>query len=179
MRVKIGPYRSWWGPYQIADKIPFISEDRAEKIGDWLADTWVNDFCNWIQEKKNRKIDIRIDPYDTWSMDHTLALIIVPMLKQLRDTKHGSPLVDDEDVPPHMRYSSLGPDDPEWWPDNWVHYKWEWVLNEMIWTFEQLADDDDRGEQLFMLDRDKYNEYNDRVKNGLRLFGKYYRGLWD
>lgn len=178
MRVKIGPYIDWIGPYQIADKIPFISEKRAEKIGDWIAKTWINDFCEWIQEKRNRKIDVRIDPYDTWSMDHTLALIIVPMLKQLRDTKHGSPLVDNEDVPPHMRYSDQKYDKDGWdMGDNWVHYKWEWILNEMIWTFEQLTKDDDL--ELYSLDKDKYTEYNDRVTNGLRLFGKYYRGLWD
>jgi len=39
---------------------------------------------------------ILLDPYDTWNMDHTLALIIVPMLKQLKATKHGAPCVDDE-----------------------------------------------------------------------------------
>ena len=173
MRVKIGPYREWIGPWQIADKIPFLSEDTKDKIAEWLSHTWVGDFCERIHEKKKRKIDIRIDPYDTWSMDHTLALIIHPMLKQLRDDKHGSPCVDDEDVPSHMRYGDSKGE------DNWVHYKWDWVLNELVWTFEQLAADDDRGEQLFMLDREKYNEYNDRVTNGLRLFGKYYRGLWD
>lgn len=31
---------------------------------------------------KERKISIRIDPWDVWNMDHTLALIIVPMLKK-------------------------------------------------------------------------------------------------
>jgi len=31
MKVTLGPYRDWWGPYQIADKIPFISEDTADK----------------------------------------------------------------------------------------------------------------------------------------------------
>ena len=179
MKIRIGPYIHWFGPFQIAEKIPFISEDTQDKIAEWISETWITRFLTWIHEKRNRKIDIRIDPYDTWSMDHTLALIIVPMLKQLRDTKHGSPLVDNEDVPPHMRYSSLGPDDPEWWPDNWVHYKWEWVLNELIWTFEQLIKDDDRVIELFSLDLVKYMEYNDRIKNGLRLFGKYYRGLWD
>ena len=105
MKVYIGPYTNWIGPYQIADKIPFIREQTKEKIGDWLAETWVLDFCSWIDSKKERKIKVRIDPYDTWNMDRTLAVIILPMLKQLKQTKHGSALVDDEDVPPEMRYS--------------------------------------------------------------------------
>lgn len=176
MKVHIGPYRNWIGTYQIADKIPFISEDTADKIGEWLSKTWVNDFCNWIESKKKRKEYIRIDKYDTWNMDHTLALIILPMLKQLRDNKHGSPYVDEEDLPPHMRHGFPEPDhNGNYGNDNWVHYKWEWVLNEMIWTFEQIVEEnDDYGFDIL-----GYKEYNERIQNGTRLFGKYYRGLWD
>ena len=107
MKVSIGPYVNWVGPYQIANKIPFLSEETKEKIGCWLSETWVNDFCNWFYNKIERKIKVRIDPYDTWSMDGTLALIILPMLKQLKATKHGSPESDLEDVPEHMRYEDV------------------------------------------------------------------------
>ena len=209
MRVYIGPYKNWIGPYQISDKIPFISEDKRHEIGAWLAKTWVNNVCEWFYSKKERNIKIRIDKYDTWNMDNTLALIILPMLKQIKETKQGSPLVDDEDVPSHMRHTfSKGPDDYET-DDRWVHYKWEWVLNEMIWAFEQELDDswedkfvhgtpvydwnkweDDDGVPYqrvqmtqtnpdYWVDRDGIKEYNNRINNGFRLFGKYYRGLWD
>ena len=103
MKVYIGPYKNWIGPYQLADMIPFISEDTSFKIGTWLAKTWVNNVCEWFYSKIDRKIKVHIDKYDTWSMNNTLAHIILPMLKQLRDTKHGSQFVDDEDVPAHMR----------------------------------------------------------------------------
>ena len=46
-----------------------------------------------------RNIKVHIDPYDTWNMDSTLSHIILPMLIQVRETKHGSPVIDDEDVP--------------------------------------------------------------------------------
>jgi hypothetical protein len=46
---------------------------------------------------------IKIDRWDTWNMDSTLAPIILPMLKQLREDKHGSGIVDIEDVPEHLR----------------------------------------------------------------------------
>lgn len=159
MKVHLGPYRNWIGPYQIADKI-FFWIDRngiyaeeperykrwdyrtAERLGDWLASTWVNDFCRWIELKKSRKVKIRIDPYDTWNMDHTLALIILPMLKQLKATKHGSPLVDDEDVPEHLRSTAARPKENEWDTDDHHHVRWDWVLDEMIWAFEQRLDDD-------------------------------------
>ena len=203
MKVYIGPYKKWWGPYQIANLIPFVSEDTSEKIGDWLAKTWVNKVCEWFYSKNERKIKVRIDRYDTWSMDHTLGLIILPMLKQIKETKHGSPYVDDEDVPAHMRHTlSKGPDDYET-EDRWIHYKWDWVLNEMIWAFEthlneaweepfihgtpdyefDVFDDDYkvmRQKNLnYWVDSDKIKEYNDRIDNGFRLFGKYYRNLWD
>jgi len=100
MKVSIGKYPDWIGPYQIADAVFFWLEkwpdDELEKrwdyqlrdkFGDWLASTWVNDFCMWVHDKCRRKIKIQIDPYDTWSMDHTLSLIIIPMLKQLKEAK--------------------------------------------------------------------------------------------
>lgn len=209
MKVYIGKYINWIGPYEIAEWVPFTNESQQHKIGEWLAGTWVKDFCNWIYSKKQRKIKVRIDNYDTWSMDNTLALIILPMLKQLKETKHGSPYVDDEDVPAHMRHTfSKGPDDYETC-DPWVHYKWDWVLNEMIWAFElQLTDDwedqfrhgepeidwelvsGEEGDEKalykmkridngYWVERNKIKEYYDRMDNGFRLFGKYYRNLWD
>jgi len=209
MKVYLGPYKKWWGPYQLAELIPFVSEDTHNKIGDFLAETWVNNVCEWFYSKTKRKVEVRIDKYDTWNMDNTLALIILPMLKQIKETKQGSPLVDDEDVPSHMRHTfSKGPDDYET-DDRWIHYKWEWVLNEMIWTFEQELDDSwedqfvhgepdyefihvggevgtesELNEMIqknpnYWVDREGIKEYNDRINNGFRLFGKYYRGLWD
>ena len=46
-----------------------------------------------------REISVKIDKWDTYSMDHTLAMIAHPMLVQLRDTTHGSPFVVFEDRP--------------------------------------------------------------------------------
>jgi hypothetical protein len=121
MKIDIGPYKNWVGPYQIAEKILFWIPKYDEKncfeytkaydkyvhpFGEWLAedkngnDSWLTKFCQWIESKRKRKMKIRIDHYDTWSMDSTLATIILPMLKQLKATKHGSGYVELEDVPP-------------------------------------------------------------------------------
>jgi hypothetical protein len=207
MKVYIGPYKTWWGVYQTVDLLQKvgISEERCEKIGDWITNnTPAEDFFQIINKiTGERKIKIRIDDYDTWSMDNTLALITLPMLKQLQATKQGSAMVDDEDVPPHMRHT-LKKDEDDWETDDrWVHYKWEWVLKEMIFAFENLLDEDwedkfrhgepkyefkpldgDFSEMIqtnpdFWVDIDGRTEYNNRIDNGLRLFGKYYRGLWD
>jgi hypothetical protein len=240
MKVKIGPYRSWFGPYQLAEKILFwipkekdeygfpYTAKRVHDFGEWLAhgsvkpeqgfdewvrdddraETWIYKLLKWIDKKKKRKIRVHIDRWDTWSMDNTLAHITLPMLKQLQATKHGSPFVDDEDVPETLRSTSAPPLTEEQKnvhdvDDN--HFKrWEWVLDEMIFAFQSEVDDnwEDQftiGEYDFrskktednlyqmvqgpnhtaVTDWDGHKAYADRMKNGFRLFGKYYQGLWD
>jgi len=184
MKVNIGPYRNWIGPYQIAEKILFwrdkYEDDSVHKLGTWLSNTFLNKICNWIHKKKKRKVKICIDSYDTWNMDHTLGLIIVPMLKQLRDHGSGSGRVDDEDVPEYLRSTSAPPKKEEYdIDDNW-HKRWEWVLNEMIWAFEQVIDENN-DDEFFKngFDSEGYKAHGERIQRGTTLFGKYYRGLWD
>ena len=45
--------------------------------------------------RKNKAETIIID-FDVWNLDHTLALIIVPALKILKQKKQGSPFVKNE-----------------------------------------------------------------------------------
>ena len=210
MKVIIGPYKNWIGPYQIADAIfwwqdKFDDEcvwaDRAHRFGTWLSenkdgsDSWLMKLCKWIESKRKRQVYVRIDKYDTWSMDHTLGYIILPMLKQLQATKHGAPNVDDEDVPDNLKSTSAEPKAEEWDTDSNHFLRWDWVLDEMIWAFEQQADNADskfftHAEKLpgedFMdtikrsqVDFEGLDAWQKRKANGYRLFGKYYEALWD
>jgi hypothetical protein len=201
MRVYIGPYKNWIGPYQIADAIFFWVDRRgifpdddprhdrwdykaAETFGGWLANIkWLDKSCRWLCDKRKRTIKVRIDEYDTWSMDHTLALIISPMLKQLKATKHGSPFVSDEDVPEHLRSTAapeLTEDEKNWGEtDALFHARWIYVLNEMIFAFDLELDDEWEDEYYKNSNYDEMNKVFERQKNGYRLFGKYYNGLWD
>lgn len=138
-------------------------------------------WSNWLYDKfgyePKQKIKVHIDKWDTWSMDHTLAPIILPMLKQLKETKHGSPDVDDNDVPEELRSTSAPPKEKDWdIDDNW-HKRWDWVMDEMIYAFDCKANKDD----VFMRfdDRAEQEKEQDRISNGFRLFGKYYENLWD
>jgi len=157
---------------------------------------------NWFGYSPKQKTKIRIDRYDTWSMDHTLAPIILPMLKQLKETKHGSPMVDMKDVPQELRatkkqldaYGWNGETDPKFFD------RWDWVLDEMIWAFEQKCRDDWEsdyyeyrkigpeeekdpdslfGLKLVWEDREGRKAHQERMSNGFRLFGKYFESLWD
>lgn len=202
MKVFIGPYRDWIGPYQLANKIFFWVNRRGifadepaiynrwdykmeEKFGEWLANIdWFCNFLNWISSKKKRKIKVHIDQYDTWSMDHTLAHIIHPMLLQLRGSRMGSAHVEDEDVPESMRSTAarnLSEEDKELGVcDEFVHVRWDWVLGEMVWSFEQLIiDNDEKFYKDGKVDIEGIKAHNKRMDNGFRLFGKYYQGLWD
>jgi hypothetical protein len=187
VKINIGPYPRWFGPYQIAEKILFWKDkddDAVFALGERLdKHTPIARIAQWFYGK--RKVEVRIDPYDTWSMDHTLGLIIVPMLKQLKATKHGSPFVADADVPEELRSTSAPAKENEWDVDDNHHKRWDWVMDEMIWAFEQNIDetsDDhffDRYVEPYVYDKDGHRDHMQRIDNGIQLFGKYYQGLWD
>jgi hypothetical protein len=129
-------------------------------------------------------------------MDHTLSYIILPLLKQLEATKHGAPHTDDEDVPEYLRSHMAQPKENEWDTDSLHFMRWDWILAEMIWAFEQKTIDDNDS-QFFdhstsngkapwdkdyigpKFDKEGYTKHHDRMQNGFKLFGKYYQNLWD
>ena len=154
MKVIIGPYPSWIGPYQIAETLLFWldkdKDDRVHNFGNWLAEnkqgkpTLLTKLCEKIDKLRKRTTYIKIDKFDTWSMDHTLALITLPMLKQLKATKHGSPCVDDLDVPGPLRSTAPGARDRcenDYDIDDNHHYRWDYVLEEMIFAFTKKLDE--------------------------------------
>ena len=134
----------------------------------------------WFGYSPKQKTRIKIHNYDTWSMDHTLANIVLPMLRQLKETKHGSPFVDDEDVPVALRSTNAPPKENDYDTDGNHHKRWDWVLDEMIWAFEQKCRDDWMEDYYYnKWDQEGVKAHQDRMSNGFRLFGKYYENLWD
>jgi hypothetical protein len=168
MKVYINKYKDHWiSPYTILDYMFFwtdwskcsrnrgldmaIKEMNGEykyiEHPEWV-ETWsdrlvpISKAIQWVWDKVDRKINyVKIDRWDTWSMDHTLSYIILPMLKQLQATKHGSPFVDDEDVPEELKSTSAPPKENEWDTDDNHFKRWDYVLNEMIFAFEHKVDD--------------------------------------
>lgn len=209
MKVKIGNYKNWVGPYQIAEKILFwkkkYDDEIVHKFGEWLASfEWLVKLCEWIDSKKKRTIKVKVDDFDVWNVDSTLAYIIHPVLVKLKETKHGSPHVDDEDVPEHLRSTAVAPANDGETDDNF-HKRWDYVLDEMIFAFKNVNEDwedqfwkrqpkldlkprpEDEGQASIPVrvldhgefDREGHNKFEERMQNGFRLFGKYYRGMWD
>ena len=142
---------------------------------------------------EERKVEIQIDPWDSW---HTLALIALPLIKQLKETKHGSALVDDADVPEEIRSTSAAPKENEWDTEEFFHARWDWVLDEIIWALEQHTDHDSESKfydhsgvneedelmvrvRSIKVDREGLVAHQKRVQNGFRLLGLYWTNLWD
>ncbi len=169
MKVYIGKYRDHWiSPYTMLDYMFFWTEwSRCSRDTSLQADIddmngtkkyvehpeWVDRWSDrllpiskaiqWVLDRVHPRIQyVRIDPCDTWSMDSTLAPIILPMLRQLQATKHGSPNVDDEDVPEHLRSTVAAPRQNDWDIDSNHHERWDWVLAEMIFAFDMKARND-------------------------------------
>ena len=241
MKIYISKYRDHWiSPYTMLEYLFFWTE--WSKCGRWTTEQaledasrekslyvehpeWVDRWADrlepisrgiqWVLDRVHPRIQyVKIDRWDTWSMDHTLAPIILPMLKQLKATKHGAPFVDDEDVPEHLRSTAAPAKENEWDTDANHFLRWDWALDEMIFAFEHKVDDSWEDEfregeidwVTVPVDKDgnevpkgehKYYQMKDgpnhtykcdyegmekvqaRMKNGFRLFGKYYEALWD
>lgn len=166
------------------------------------------DIKNYRNGGYSRKISVKIDDFDTWSLDHTLAIIIYPALLQLKNTKHGVP----------GEFADVG-GESHGTQDSFDFYKeshneafdegskrWDEILDKMIWSFEQLLKDDyseqyHHGEAKFEFvienEDDDYSVMKDlnptehwydgnghmlheqRIQEGLDLFGRYFRSLWD
>jgi hypothetical protein len=168
--------------------------------------------------KGEQKISVQIDYWDTYSLDHTLAKIIYPALLQLKATKHGVPgeFVNDvggEDYSDQRSFDFYKDTHNEAFDK--ACDRWDEVLDKMIWSFQQIADDnyDDKyhhgtpeydwkeSDKLYpnpvtgvmeatyqMIDKNPGEHWYDsvghklheeRIQEGLELFGKYYRSLWD
>ena len=208
MKVKISNFPTHYGTEHIAKALLFWlpkEHPLVERLDNWLMgydperdytpeigscyDNWEG---SWLHRTLNainvwrdnhRTIKVHIDRWDTVNMNSTLTVIILPMLKQLKATKHGSPFVDDEDVPEHLRSTAapeLSEQEKNWGEtDASFHDRWAYVLDEMIFAFELEINDEWDDEYHKSGDYDAMNVVGARQKNGFRLFGKYYQGLWD
>jgi len=220
MKVILSNYRNHWlSPYIILKKVCFWEKDEDRiynhkddpnnpyekwvKFLDPICQVWQK-FLDVIHPRVNY---VKIDRWDSWSADHTLSLIILPVMKQLKETKHGAPFVDDEDVPEELRSINAEPKENEWDTDSNHFKRWDYVLDEMIWAFEQELKDDDENQFFDHSAYDKpdgsksnhkewfddmskaqsklkvnwkgLKEHQKRKANGFRLFGSYYQNLWD
>lgn len=161
MKVYIGPYPEWVGPYEIASMFPKFIRPYIEEC------QWLDKLCNYIYKKRERAVVVKIDDYDVWNLDETLSHILVPILKKYKKESMGFAEVEDSELP-----SDIEPKSEE---------AWAWALDEMIFAFESCLVSPAK---LFMfkdghiIDAKAWDEWKARQRRGLRLFGEYYTSLW-
>jgi hypothetical protein len=164
-----------------------------------------------------RRIDVQIDKWDTYSLDHSIALIILPALIQLKQTKHGVPnqFVSrvGGDMDSNYCFDFIKEDENQVFDQGCA--KWEETLDKMIWSFQQLVMDDysnkyhhgemkvgwkpsgfkftnpltGKDEETFEMvdenpgehwyDFDGHMLHEERIQEGIDLFAKHFRDLWD
>ncbi len=157
---------------------------RTNKFGDWLLDTmpygWriyykYHDIKRWCISTYQR-MRYGVSNEECWSLDSTFSKFILPRLKHFKKMN---------------RYGYH----PDMTPE-----EWENVIDELIWTFEYLVDEERMNpfpdfyegkqwnfnlektpeqKQFFAEWMKKNNELEERSQKGLELFAKYYRHLWD
>jgi hypothetical protein len=172
------------------------------KIGKYPKHRFYHNWFKALGGKWEERVSVRIDPWDTWSMDSTLSHIVVPMLEQLRETTHGAPHIDDADRPPQFLGTVVDRNSGD--VDEFHFDAWDWILGEMLfahkskneewyakfcsgahditWVESEISDYSvmTKGpNDTFKIDMEGRDAYQARITNGFRLFGKYYENLWD
>ena len=90
---------------------------------------------------------------ETWNLDHTIACFVLPRLAYFREHMHGTPN-DFIDFDENMQIIGEHSDE------------WAATIDKMINSFELIASEKDIG-------------HDKEIQEGLELFGKYFRSLWD
>jgi hypothetical protein len=184
MKAKIGkyPYQFQWD--DVLKYVP-VSDALKERIEDWLLDSRFNNWRLAFNTKRERKVEVRVDYYDSWSAHTTISIIAEPVLRQLYNYNHGFGAIDKEDVPEKLH---------DTYNDGFSQEAWMWVLEEILFALREDIDGFEKETSYFdfnhdaepftdesckLSDEEGLKAYRDRIQNGFRLFGKYYQSFWD
>ena len=163
---------------------------RTNKYGDWILDRLAYGWRVYYKYYSVKRCFI--DTYqrmrygvadsECWSLDYTFTKFILPRLK-------------------HFKKINVHTHPPQVIPE-----RWEQILDELIWTFEYMEDEEKFNPfPRFTYDRDNMDEYfkninrektpeqklawdsyikkseelEERRKKGMLLFAEYYQQLWD
>lgn len=144
-------YTGNWSPHR-----PFY--DFFEKIGiSNELNHKIHDVLKYLKLIERQRINIiKVDRWDTWNADDTLATIIAAvMIKFKEEGINGYP-------PSFDVKDANGLDEIE---------GWTYIIDEIIYVFSNYA--------LMWEHDDDYVTNKARFDNGARLFAKYFTHLWD
>lgn len=159
MRVKIGPYRDWFGPYQLADLLCFWVPDVVDEHGYKYSPDWVHFFGEYLAHgsiiPKNK-----VGVYPSLGDDRPKTYLYKFLLwveKRRTPSRHLKIKIDYMDtisasdtmgmiilpmLKAYREHNTGAPqidhmDAPKELSDDFA--KWDWVLNEMIFAFDHIS----------------------------------------
>lgn len=184
MKVKIKQPSSYYG-YTLGKTFEKIG---LERLWDWFCESKLSVWFFKILDALyawhlNRSVKVEVDNFDLWNLDNTLAHVIHPALVKFRevsDTRMGCFFTYDVDVPDYMKSLRMGEEESDVGITDGSYHKLReyWVLDEMIFAFGEMSNGAEN-EPDITLGNAAFDAYHERISNGLLLFAKYYRSLWD
>ena len=152
-----------------------------------------------------RKNHVVCSERDAWEADWTIPQMVLPLLLQVKKDKRGAPFVDDVYVPEELLSTACAPKENKWdTDDNWFK-RYEYVLDEIIFAMQEVANDYENEPEMFEKVREMtFGEidpktmtgeldtgleiiphmealnkaYHARIQNGLMLFSVFFTSLW-
>ncbi len=141
--------------------------------------------------RKNRKISVEIHDYDVWSLDHTAALILLPLFEKFRaQEKKGVSLAfyDRKCIStPHSDAEMQQAEERFHETLDKIIFSLREIVNceqnspdcpgEYIWEpeFKHIGCTEEEYEDF----RNKTAQYDAKIQEGLDLMGKHFRDFWD
>lgn len=113
------------------------------------------------RKKWLKKQGLYVNQKEIMNLDCNIAKYILPRLKLFKKLNNGYPGIEGMET----------------------EEKWDEALDKMIWSFEQIINDNSCNNYGvdFAHDPDcmkKYKEISDKIHEGLELFGKWFMHLW-
>ena len=75
MKVKIGPYKRWFGPYQLAEALCFWAKPVKDEWGIESKPDWVHKFGEWLAHGSNAPDPTLENPVSNWNDDRPNTLL--------------------------------------------------------------------------------------------------------
>lgn len=195
MKVYIGKYPKWIGPYQIAEKILFWKDKNSDAVWNlgrllaghnkeedntsdkklWTVKEVIEDLkedkCNWLSNLcewiySKRKRNVKVK-IDPWDAWNcdTTLSYIIHPLLKELKKRKNSYGAIDKKDVPEYLHGTYG---SEGIGTSFSKEAYEWVLDEIIWATQDFDDYECNTE-----------EFHKRRENAMKLFGKYYFTFWD
>ena len=137
------------------------------------------DIRDYNEDDSSRKIQVQVEKFDCWNLDNTLAIIIHASLRTFRER-----VLDPEVI---AGVPSAFFDSDEDLDIDAANARWADALDQMIWSFSEIAEQkpnepdlpDQMNDETREIWRQEIVAYHARIQSGIDLFAKHFTSLWE